>query len=68
MGIIGILEFYEECKKVTVLGFGFSGFGAGIMSVGLESPHGGFLTSDSPGSPPPNLAEMISRNKMLEGQ
>ncbi|XP_053380832.1 LIM/homeobox protein Lhx3-like isoform X1 [Mercenaria mercenaria] len=37
------------------------------MSVGLESPHNGYLPpSGSPGSPPASLADMISRNKMLE--
>lgn len=39
------------------------------MSVGLENPHNGYLpSSGSPGSPPASLADMISRNKMLEGK
>lgn len=37
--------------------------------MGLESAHNGFIQSTgSPGSPPASLAEMISRNKMLEGK
>lgn len=37
--------------------------------MGLESAHNGYLqATGSPGSPPASLAEMISRNKMLEGK
>ena len=45
---------------------GFNGNGFIKMSAGLESPHSGYLM-DSPGSPPASLADMISRNKILEG-
>ena len=39
------------------------------MSVGLEPVHNGYIqAAGSPGSPPASLAEMISRNKMLEGK
>lgn len=40
------------------------------MSVSLEAGRNGYrlTSSGSPGSPPSSLADMISRNKMLEGK
>jgi len=40
------------------------------MSAVLEGGHAGFLSASggAPESPPAALADMISRNKMLEGE